>query len=142
MSATTTDGISVGDRAELRTFGPLTRTDIVRYQGASGDFIPLHHDEVFARDAGFPTVFSVGMFQAGLLATYAVDWLGAENIRRYRARFSEQVWPDDLLTCEGVVTAIDDEPDGGRRVTVELTCTRQTGGVAIRGDADFVLGGR
>jgi len=131
-------GVSVGDRAEPRTFGPITRTDIVRYAGASGDFNPIHHDEGFATSAGFPTVFSIGMFQAALLATYATDWLGADNVRRYGVRFQEQVWPDDELTCSGVVTAVT-PGDDGTVVDVDLTCTRQTGGVAIAGTATFVI---
>ena len=68
---------SVGDRGPQRSFGPPARTDIVRYAGASGDFNALHHDEQVARAAGFPAVFSMGMFQAGLPATYATDCLGA-----------------------------------------------------------------
>ena len=127
-----TTTIAVGDSPEPRTFGPITRTDIVRYAGASGDFNPIHHDEGFATSSGFPTVFSIGMYQAALLATFATDWLGAENVRRYTVRFKEQVWPDDVLTCAGTVTAVDDD-----HVTVELTCTRQTGGVAIGGEAVF-----
>jgi acyl dehydratase len=130
---------AIGDRAEPRQFGPLTRADFVKYQGASGDFHPLHHDEPYARVAGFPSVFSVGMLQAGLLATYATDWLGAANIRRYTLRFQEQCWPGDVLTCTGTITAATPDPDGGRRVCVELTCTRQTGGVAIAATAEFVL---
>ena len=126
--------LAVGDRAEPRTFGPITRTDIVRYAGASGDFNPIHHDEHFATGAGFPTVFSIGMYQAALLATFATDWLGPENVRRFTVRFKEQVWPGDELTCNGTVTAID-----GDQVTVELTCTRQTSGVAIGGEAVFVM---
>lgn len=126
--------LAVGDAAEPRTFGPITRTDIVRYAGASGDFNPIHHDEHFATSAGFPTVFSIGMYQAALLATFATDWLGAENVRRFTVRFKEQVWPGDELTCNGTVTAID-----GDQVTVELTCTRQTGGVAIGGEAVFLV---
>jgi acyl dehydratase len=90
---------SVGDLGPVVSFGPISRTDIVRYVGASGDFNPIHHDEEFAQTAGFPTVFSVGMLQAGLLATYATDWLGARNLRRYVMRFKEQVWPGDELTC-------------------------------------------
>ena len=130
--------VSVGDTTEPRSFGPITRTDIVRYAGASGDFNPIHHDEGFATGAGFPTVFSIGMFQAALLATYATDWLGAETIRRFTVRFQEQVWPDDVLTCSGTVTAV--EPDGdGTRVEVDLVCTRQTGGTAIAGSASFLL---
>jgi acyl dehydratase len=140
MSAIETTTVpAVGDRAEPRIFGPLTRTDFVKYQGASGDFHPLHHDETYAHAAGFPSVFSVGMLQAGLLATYATDWLGAANIRRYTLRFQEQCWPDDVLTCTGTVTAVTPEPDGGHRVTVELVCRRQTGSVAIAATADFAL---
>lgn len=130
---------TVGERREARSFGPISRTDFVRYQGASGDFNAIHHDETFAKSAGFPTVFSVGMFQAGLLATYATDWLGVETVRRYTVRFKEQCWPDDVLTCDGEVRAVESNEDG-QRVTVELTCTRQTGGVAIEATAEFLLG--
>jgi len=130
--------VTVGETTEPRSFGPITRTDIVRYAGASGDFNPIHHDETFATGAGFPTVFSIGMFQAALLATFATDWLGTENVRRFGVRFKEQVWPGDELTCTGIVTKV--EPtDESELVEVELNCTRQTGGVAIVGTASFLL---
>ena len=114
----TWEDLSEGTAAEPRDFGPLTRTDFVRYQGASGDFNPIHHDEEYAKSAGFPTVFSVGMLQAGM-------------------QFREQVWPGDTLTCTGTVTKRYE--DGGERlVDLELACTRQTGGTAIKGWATFV----
>ncbi|MBX6722190.1 MAG: hypothetical protein IRY92_02970, partial [Dactylosporangium sp.] len=69
---------------EPRVIGPITLTDIVRYQGASGDMNPIHHDESFARAAGLPGPVSIGMLHAGYLATYATDWLGAANVRRFR----------------------------------------------------------
>lgn len=119
-----------------RQFGPLTRTDFVRYQGASGDFNPIHHDEGFAQSAGFPTVFSVGMLQAGLLATYCTDLFGPDKVRRFKVQFREQVWPDDVLTCVGKV--VNRSNDGAEDlVHVELTVTRQTGGTAIKGEATF-----
>lgn len=133
------------------TVGPVTRTDFVRYQGASGDMNPIHHDDEFARAAGFDSPFSVGMFQAGLLGTYATEWLGAENVRSFRVRFLEQVWPGDTLTSTATVVREYDEPGdtdghggGGaeRRVDVELECARQTGGVAVRAWAAFVVGSR
>jgi acyl dehydratase len=120
-------------------FGPITRTDIVRYQGASGDLNPIHHDEEFARSAGYPAPLSVGMFQAGLLATWATDWLGAEAVRGFRVRFAEPVWPGDTLTCSGRVVCGYVE-NGECRVDVELECVRQTGAVAVRGWATFVTG--
>jgi acyl dehydratase len=139
MTMSQTLELIVGQQAEPRTFAPLTRTDFVRYQGASGDFHPLHHDEPFAQATGFPSVFSVGMLQAGMLASYVTEWLGVENLRRFKVRFADQVWPGDELTCTATVTGIAELPEGGRRVTVELLCQRQTGSAALKGDADFVL---
>jgi acyl dehydratase len=130
------EDLGVGVTLPSRQFGPLTRTDFVRYQGASGDFNPIHHDEEFARQAGFDSVFSVGMLQAGLLATYCTDLLGPANIRRFKVQFREQVWPGDVLVAAASVSQVyeaDEEP----RIDLELTMTREGGGVAITGMATF-----
>lgn len=135
----TWDQLQEGATAPRREFGPLTRTDFVRYQGASGDFNPIHHDEEFAKSAGYPTVFSVGMLQAGILGCYCTDWLGAENVRRFSVQFREQVWPGDHLACEATVSRRY-EDGGERRVDVELIVTRQeSGGAAIKGEATFAV---
>lgn len=130
-----------GSTAPAREFGPLTRQMFVRYSGASGDLNPMHYDDTMARAAGHPSVFSQGMHQSALLATFATDWLGPENLRRFQVRFREQVWPDDVLTCTGEVDGVAEQEDGSRLVTVRLSCTRQTGAVAISGSADFLLPG-
>jgi acyl dehydratase len=135
MSSTAVD---VGTQAPAREFGPMTRQMFVRYSGASGDLNPMHYDDGFARRAGYPSVFSQGMHVAALLATYATDWLGAENVRRFHVRFREQIFPDDIVTCRGTVTAVQPEGDG-RRIHVDLTAERQDGAVAIMGEAEFVL---
>lgn len=127
-----------GAEAPAREFGPVTRTDFVRYQGASGDFNPIHHDEEFARAAGFPTVFSAGMLQAGILASYATDLLGAENVRRFAVQFREQVWPGDVLSCAATVLGTREE-GGERLVDLELSCTRRAGGAAVKGEATFAV---
>jgi acyl dehydratase len=123
---------------EPQVIGPLTRTDFVRYQGASGDMNPVHHDEGFARAAGYPAPLGVGMFAAGVLNAWATAWLGAENVRRTKVRWKEQVWPGDVLTCSGKVARKYVE-SGERRVDVDLVCTRQAGGVAVLGWATFVV---
>ena len=135
----TWDELSEGTEREPVQIGPLTRTDFVRYQGASGDFNPIHHDEDFAKGAGFPSVFSVGMLQAGILGTYATDWLGAANIRNFNVQFREQVWPGDHLVCTGKV--VRRYEDGGeRKVDIDLLVTRvESGGAAIKGSATFVV---
>jgi acyl dehydratase len=135
---TTDTDLRTGVQAPPREFGPLTRQMFVRYAGASGDLNPMHYDDELARSAGYPSVFAQGMFSAALLAGYATDWLGAGNVRRFGVRFREQVWPGDVLTCAGTVTAVSEEP-GGDRLTVELTATRQTSGVALTGTAEFLI---
>ena len=143
MMAPRWEDLDVGAAAEPRTIGPLTRTDFVRYQGASGDFNPIHHDEEFAKSAGYPTVFSVGMLQAGILGSYATDWLGADNVRNFGVQFREQVWPGDSLVCKGTVVARVDPSENGkgeeRTVNLELLVERVGGGTAIKGWATFAV---
>jgi acyl dehydratase len=123
---------------EPRVIGPLTRTDFVRYQGASGDMNPVHHDEPFARAAGFPAPLAVGMFQAGALAAWAAEWLGPENIRRVRIRWKEPVFPGDTLTFHAAVARTYEESNQ-RYAELNLTCTKQTGAIAVTASAVFVV---
>src|SRR5262245_31462812 len=133
------DDLQEGSELPAREFAPLTRTDIVRYVGASGDMNPIHHDEGYARAAGFPTVFSAGMLQAGMLATFATDQFGAANVRRYAVQFREQLWPDDVLVCSGTVTRRYEE-HGERRVDLALRGTRAaSGGPAVLAEATFAV---
>lgn len=122
----------VGDAIPERTFGPITRTDIVRYAGASGDFNPIHHDDRYAAAAGYPTVFAMGMYPAGILASYISDYFGAETIRQFAVRFAQQVWPGDELTCSGEIGSVK-LGDGTLDLDANVVCKRQTGSVAITG---------
>ncbi|MGH9259119.1 MAG: MaoC/PaaZ C-terminal domain-containing protein, partial [Acidimicrobiales bacterium] len=105
--------IAVGDRRELVLVRDLTRTQIVQYAGASGDYNPLHTDEVFARDvAGYPGVFAHGMLTMGMTGRILTDWVGDGRLLRFGARFVRQVWPGDTLTATAEVTAVGEEGDG------------------------------
>ncbi len=105
------DAVKVGDEAPSRTH-KLTRSDLVMYAGASGDFNPMHTDEVSAQAAGLPSVFGHGMFTMGLLGTALTDYVGVGNLRSYKVRFTKQTWPDEELTTKIVVTGTRDR---GRR---------------------------
>ncbi len=103
------------------TFGPLSRADIVRYAGASGDFNPIHIDEGYARATGAPTVFAMGMLPAGYLASALSSWLGGpESLRRYKVRFTARVWPGDVIACTGRVAGV-----GDGVATLELEALRR-----------------
>ncbi len=138
MGAVRWQDIEPGTEPPPRVRAPISRTDIVRYQGASGDMQPIHHDEPFARAAGYDAPLVVGMFPAGMLTTWATDWLGPENVRRTRLRWKALVWPGDVLTCSGTVARTYRE-DGEQRVDLELNCEKQDGQVAVLAWMTFVI---
>ncbi|MFN2489161.1 MAG: MaoC/PaaZ C-terminal domain-containing protein [Actinomycetota bacterium] len=116
-----TPGMDLGEVV----FGPLERGDIVRYAGASGDFNPIHIDEGYARAAGAPTVFAMGMLPAGYLAHAVSDWFGGPHrLRRFKVRFTTRVWPGDELVCAGRVETL----GAGGVVTVKLEARRRGSG--------------
>jgi acyl dehydratase len=104
------EDVSEGDEAPVRSH-VLTRTDLVVYAGASGDFNPMHHDEIQATAAGQPSVFGHGMFSMGFLGSAITDYVGIGNIRRYQVRFARQTWPGEELRTRVVVTATRTEGD-------------------------------
>jgi acyl dehydratase len=122
----------------VATAGPMTRTDFVRYAGASGDFHPLHHDELYATAHGMPSVFGMGMLHAGILGNHLAHWVGPQNIRTFAVRFTGQVWPDDILTFTGTVESVDDV-DGVAVAHLVLAVTRQTGDTALTAKASAVI---
>src|SRR3954447_4560063 len=104
------DDVNEGDEAPVVSH-QLTRTDLVMYAGASGDFNPMHHDEVKAKEAGLPSVFGHGMFSMGLLGRAITDYVGIGNVRNFKVRFTKQTWPGETLTSKIVVTAKRNEAD-------------------------------
>ena len=92
--------LKVGDTHEAVVADNLTRTQIVQYAGASGDYNPLHTDEVFAtKVAGYPTVFAHGMLTMAMTGHMLTDWVGDGRLTEFGVRFVNQVWPGDTLTA-------------------------------------------
>jgi acyl dehydratase len=126
------EDVKEGDAIPPFVVENLTRTDIVRYAGASGDFNPMHHDQTFAEKAGLPTVFAHGMLNAGFVSKCVSDYVGRENLRKFKVRFATRVWPGDTITCKGSVTKKYEE--GGKRfIEGDLVALNQKGEAAIAG---------
>jgi len=128
------DALDVGTEAPPLVVENLTRTNFVRYAGASGDFNPMHHDDTIATQVGNPSVFGHGMLTAGLMARVVKDWFGPEAMRRFQVRFSKQVWPGDTITFTARVTEKRDE-GGEHLVDLECTATNQDGVEVLTGTA-------
>ena len=102
--------LQVGDTKELLLVDDLTRTQIVMYTGASGDYNPLHSDEKFAREvAGYPGIFAHGMLSMGMTGRIVTDWFDVGRVTKYGVRFVRQVWPGDTLTATATVDAVREE---------------------------------
>jgi acyl dehydratase len=130
--------LQVGDAPPPLICGPLTRTQFVRYAGASHDFNPNHHDEVYATANGNKAVFGMGMLAGGFCARQLTDWFGVAALAKLRIRFASRFWPGDVLTCTAKVTGKREE-NGKRLIDCEFSATSQTGEVIIRGDATAAL---
>jgi len=96
--------VNIGDEITPLTKEPVTRTQIVRYAGASKDFNPMHHDEPLARAAGMTGVFAHGMISMAFLGQMIKDWCGHERMRKFKVRFRNLVRPGDIITCRGKIT--------------------------------------
>ena len=134
------DDVAVGDEAPVLSH-KLTRTDLVKYAGASGDFNPMHHDEVLAKAAGQPSVFGHGMFSMGLLGSALTDYVGVGNVRRFQVRFAKQTWPAEKLETKIVVTGTREE-GGEHLVDLDVRLHNADGEEKVVGQATAVVPSR
>ena len=134
------EDVNEGDEAPAVSH-ELTRTDLVMYAGASGDFNPIHHDEVKAKEAGLPSVFGHGMFSMGLLGRAITDWVGIGNLRNFKVRFTKQTWPGEKLTSKIVVTA-KRKDNGDNLVDLDVSLANEGGEVKVAGAAVAALPSR
>ena len=133
-------GIEVGTALPEQVFR-VTRGDLVRYAGASGDFNPMHTNEVAAKDAGLPSVFGHGMYTMGLLGKALTDYVGVGNLERYQVRFTKQTWPGETLTAKVRVAKKYDE-DGKHKVELECEVVNENGEPKVQGTAVAALPAR
>src|SRR6202000_2103168 len=127
--------LKVGDSHSERVVENLSRTQIVQYAGASGDYNPLHTDEVYTTQvAGYPSVFAHGMLTMGLTGKALTNFVGDGRLTKFGVRFTNQVWPGDtldtMITVEGV------RQEGSQNlVDLKLSTVNQDGKEVVSGSA-------
>jgi acyl dehydratase len=127
--------LQVGATYQAVVVEDLSRTQIVMYAGASGDYNPLHTDDLFAKEvAGYPGVFAHGMLSMGLTGRALTDWVGDGRLTNFGVRFSRQVWPGDTLTTTLKVEAIRSEANGSF-VDIHVSTANQNGEEVVVGTA-------
>ena len=132
-------GLQAGDTLPEQTY-TVTRADLVRYAGASGDFNPIHWSDRVATSVGLPGVIAHGMYTLALAARALDTWAGGPgHVVELGAKFSKPVVvPDDDRGVDVVVRGtVKEVADDGVRVTLEVTC----GGEKVLGMPKAVLRG-
>jgi acyl dehydratase len=135
-------GLAVGQDIGSVTV-PLTRQDLVRYAGASGDFNPIHWNADFAESVGLPGVIAHGMFTMGAAIQLVTDWTGdPSSVIDYQTRFTKPVVvadttslpgePGAVLEVRGTVGAVDPEQSTAR---IDLTVTSAGQKVLVKAQA-------
>ena len=94
------EDINIGDAMPTFTSDSLTRTHLVRYAGASGDFNPLHHDETFVAMFGMQRVIAHGMLIMGITSHAITEWIDNKCLKNFKVRFSGMTEPADLTDFE------------------------------------------
>ena len=127
--------LKVGDEHEEVVVENLSRTQLVMYAGTSGDYNPLHTDQVFTKEiAGYPSVFAHGMLSMGLTGRMLTNYVGDGRLTKYGVRFTAQVWPGDTLTAKASVSEIREE-EGQHFVDLTIVTVNQDGTPVVRGQA-------
>jgi acyl dehydratase len=127
--------LKVGDTHEEKVLENLTRTQIVQYAGASGDYNPIHTDEVYTTQvAGYPSVFAHGMLSMGMTGMMLTNYVGDGRLTKFGVRFTRQVWPGDSLTAKATVDAVREE-GGQHYVDLAVSTVNQDGTEVVSGYA-------
>jgi acyl dehydratase len=127
--------IKVGDTYTDTLVKDLRRTQIVQYAGASGDYNPVHTDNLFVTQVvGYPTTFAHGMLTMGMTGKLLTDFVGDGRLTKYGVRFTSQVWPGDDLTSTATITAIREE-SGQHFADISVSTVNQDGREVLSGTA-------
>ena len=131
--------LTVGQTFETVVVDDLKRTQIVQYAGASGDYNPLHTDEIYAtKIAGYPTVFAHGMLTMGLTGRTLAELVGTDRLLRFGVRFTAQVWPGETLTVAVTIDRLDDR-DGTAVAELSVSTVNADGREVVSGYATVRL---
>lgn len=134
--------VDVGTQIPSVVKPPMSRVQIAKYAGASGDFNPLHVDEMYAtQKAKMKSVIAHGMLSMGFLGHLLTEWVGSPlPVRSLDVRFQNSVYPGDVITLSGQVTAKREEGDLAV-LTCQVQAANQDGVVVTSGVAEVALPG-
>lgn len=140
MTGTTVPVWEVGEDMETLTLPPVTRVQLIKYAGASGDFNPIHTVDEAAEKAGLKGVIAHGMLTLATMGTLFSPHLEHGYVKDFRARFSGMVYVGDVLEVGGRVTGVE-ETEQGKLYAFDVFSRRGEEDVAASGTVGFLVYG-
>lgn len=138
MTVKNLSALRVGDELPALVLGPVDRTTLALFAGASGDHNPIHIDLDFARKSGLPDVFAHGMLGMAWLCRLLTQWAPQRQLRKVDVRFAGITHLGNVIYCHGKVIDIA-ELGGERCARVEVSSINQYGQTKIAGEAWVAL---
>jgi acyl dehydratase len=129
------EGLRVGDELPTLVKEAIDRVQLAKFAGVTGEYSPMHVDEVQARAAGMPSVYAPALLPMGFMAQFLTDWLRGGTLHRFAVRFVKLVWPGDVLSCKGRVLSRRRDDSGRYFVEIDLWAENQKGELVLKGHA-------
>lgn len=116
--------LKVGEGLPNRVNPPLTKLQLVRYAGASGDFNPIHTDDAAAKISGLRGVIAQGPLIMGFAGKAVCQWVPKRQLKRVKVRFMGMSFPGDIITVSARVAEKFDTCDG-LKIRCDITARDQ-----------------
>jgi len=126
--------LQVGDSLEKIELPPVSRLDLIKYAGASGDYNPIHTIDEEAKKAGLPGIIAHGMWTMGNLAKLFTPYVEQGFIQEYSVRFKGMVFLGDVITLHATLTEKTDN-----HLRFRVSATNQNDNEVIQGEVVFSL---
>ncbi|QCJ42357.1 dehydratase [Bacillus sp. S3] len=124
--------LKVGEPVKEIQLEPVSRMDLIKYSGASGDFNPIHTIDEEARNAGLPGIIAHGMWTMGNLAKLFTDYYEDGFIQDYSIRFKGMVFLNDVITLQATLKEKQDN-----KLRFQVQAVNQQGKVVLKGEVLF-----
>ncbi len=132
------DELAVGDPLPPLTKPPVSKVQLVRYAGASGDFNPIHTDDEAARRSGLKGVIAHGLLVMGFVGEAVATWAPRRCLRRLSVRFSGMTYPGDAITVRATLSAKEPLVEG-LKVICGVSASDQHGEVKLSGQFELLI---
>ncbi|UOR11466.1 MaoC/PaaZ C-terminal domain-containing protein [Halobacillus amylolyticus] len=121
--------LQIGESLQDVTLSPVSRLDLIKYAGASGDYNPIHTIDEEAEKAGLPGIIAHGMWTMGNLAKLFTPYYEEGFIEDYTIRFKGMVFLNDVVTLNATLDDNEEE-----KMKFKVNATNQDGNEVIKGN--------